>query len=395
MTEPQDLYVKVSGQRRAIDGRVFDLLFSSSVVSGRRPITRALEEGEIAFSDLVKLAHDALIPYPLFFASYEVAEAQVKHQRAQLEKGVPNTPLLLGARGSVRLEDVQNIVKDLRRKQAFLAKRDQSLAANHITGLLRRSRSTVVEQAETLRLALGFELEVFQGFKTKKAAFNYLVRTLESNQLLVSQAQPGALPQVMPKRAKFSGLCVKHAKIPYLFIARGGNSDTSEPHGRRILTLALLVSLVAQKRFAIVEHGAHPGTPFASRSWELAEEFLMPARQVSSAYAADLLAVRRAADLFNVTPSAMVMRLQRLGLVEYEQAILYLKDLREDFESRPRQGGNKMAVVRQIQQYLGREMLKRSFALGDRGLASRGDLHQILTLNRISRAQLMDLRQLS
>lgn len=62
------MVVTLGGETVDIDAEVFELLFDNSSVRSYKGYTAAMETGEITFSELLKLARKAHIPYPLFFA---------------------------------------------------------------------------------------------------------------------------------------------------------------------------------------------------------------------------------------------------------------------------------------------------------------------------------------
>src|SRR4051794_17513188 len=71
-----------------IDEAVFHALFEASVVSARAPYLAAVEKNRITFSDLVKLARTAQIPYSLFFAPKEVVDRQLARKAEVLLRGL-------------------------------------------------------------------------------------------------------------------------------------------------------------------------------------------------------------------------------------------------------------------------------------------------------------------
>ncbi len=392
MAESEAMMVRLNRDRVAIDRGVFELLFADSVVAHYAGVDEALRDGIITFSTLVELARKAEIPYSLFFAPRPVVESQLERSMSELLRGISKDTFSLNSRSKVTLNDVQNIVKDLIRKQEELKSRDTSLAKNGIVGMLRGKKMPIVEQAALLRVAVGFNLDEFHGFRTKERALEYLISCLESQQILVAQAQRTAMPQQIAKDVKFNGLCVKDVKVPYAFIASGDEGPKAQPAGRRILTLALLLSLIARGRFAVVAFNHHSGTPLHAPEWELAEEFLMPQAAVLPEWGMSLETVADAADRFKVTPSAFAMRLQRLGHIDYETSVLYLKGLDELYQSIPPSQARTPHIHNAVRKYAGAELVRRMFLLLDSGGISSSDFRRIVTLNKLKPAQFTDLR---
>lgn len=141
--------VMLNGKPVPIERRVFTALLDQSVVNDRAPVRKALETSRIPFRTLVELSRAAQIPYPLFFARFEVVDEQLKVKTAKLMSGFTKQTFSMHSRNRVRLADVELIVKDLLRKQELL-KADKSLARNEVVGCLRRSRESVVNDASRL-----------------------------------------------------------------------------------------------------------------------------------------------------------------------------------------------------------------------------------------------------
>jgi hypothetical protein len=174
-----------------IDRRVYIDLFENSVVSGRVPYRRSVERGWISYDDLIQLARIADVPHPLFFAPYDVVRAQIDMKTAKLLQGVGKETFSLNSRDSVKVSDVELIIKDLTRKQMLLRNNDDSLQDNPIVGLLRRSRGTAEDAAAELLDALELGPTTIREAGTKMLALDVLTRHLEAKQVLVSRSVRG------------------------------------------------------------------------------------------------------------------------------------------------------------------------------------------------------------
>ena len=313
------IYVRLGGSSVAIEREVFTALLGRSAMSGRVAYTQALESSGIGFDDLVLLARKAEIPYSLFFAPRELVEAQLSAKTGKLLAGISKQAFSLNSRSTVRLQDVELIVKDLLRKQEELKRRDRTLVANPLVGRLRRSGNSVEEDAAALRSTLGFSVADIRTCRSKQAALDFLVERFEAKQLLVSQSQQHYMAQPLPRGVKFSGLCVRD-KIPYIFLTGGDQDENPEPAGRKLFTLVLLAVLVARGRFAPVSYSDQTSEPLLEREYQLAEEVLLPADELRNVDASSLAALKDCADSYRVTPSALAMRVRRLGLISRLQA---------------------------------------------------------------------------
>ncbi|MGH9248979.1 MAG: hypothetical protein ACRD0W_05625, partial [Acidimicrobiales bacterium] len=195
-----------------IERMTFTALMEDSWLSEATEYLRALEASRIRFTALVDLGRKAEIPYTLFFAPIEVAEAQLKRKTEILLGGVGKGTFSLNSRGNVQLADIELIVKDILRKQGLLKRLDRSLPDNALVGSLRRSRRTVKADAEWLLTQLGIARSYLLRVKTKELAFEHIIDHLEEHNIFVSQSMRNYMPQAIPKRARFSGVCVRDKK---------------------------------------------------------------------------------------------------------------------------------------------------------------------------------------
>jgi hypothetical protein len=312
--------VLIGGDRVEFDQTVFIELLENSVVSSRAPYLHALERGEIHYADLMELARKAEVPHPLFFAPLLMVRAQIASKTEKLLQGVAPDTFTVNTRTTIKLRDVELIVKDLLRKQQLAKKHDPSLGRNQIVGLLRRPGATARQDADKLIAALRLDLETFRQARTKEIALERLIEQIESNQILVSRSVRGFMPQILDG-VHFSGMTVRDSKVPYIFLAGGEHNDFQEPPGRQIFTLMLMAVLVARGIFAPVTFDAHSDAPNPGSEFEIVGEILMPASELNALDLENLSAVKAAADDFKVTPSAMTVRAMRLGKVNDEVAL--------------------------------------------------------------------------
>lgn len=393
--EPETFKVKVGMNRVEIDSRVFALLFENSHRRTYVPIRNALTSGSIGFSDLADHARAAQIPLPLFFAPYEVAAAQVAHKTQALLSGTSKNAFSMNARSPVRLSDVELIVKDLLRKQQLLKRIDDDLVDNEVIGRLRSRRPrTIAEDANRLRGLVGVDLKAFRGERGKTGSLDHLIRCFESKQLLVSRNQPGYMLQVVPPGVTFSGLAVKDAKIPYLFL---GSSDDHyfEPAGRKTFTLVLLAALVAYGKFAPVSYTESTRVQGTRREYDVAAEFLMPAQEVTPLAFGSLDDAKEHAQTFRVTPSAFVMRAWRLEKIKVGQADQYLAELRREWNNRPkRSGGGSASAVNAVKSYCGQELFSRMVAHMRADRINPTEFNRNICLNKLTGGTVRGLRAL-
>lgn len=326
------LNVKMADGSVAIDSEVFVALLANSVAHGRAGFRDALETKRISLAKLIELADVADIPYPLFFAPIDVVHAQLQQKVETLLAGVSKQEFSMNSRNRVELRDVELIVKDILRKQEFLKARDATLVRNAFVGSL-NPRQSVEQNARALREALGFSVDEVKSARTKGDALELLISRFEAKQLFVSRSQQHYMPQLLTG-VRFSGLCVRDKKIPYIFLTSGDAGENYEPTGRKVFTLVLLACLVGYSKFAPVTYDDNTAELITNREYLVTEEVLMPAAEVKHLTADTLEEVRAGADLYQVTPSAFVMRAMRLRLIDRDQADRHFAELSTAFAQR-------------------------------------------------------------
>lgn len=377
----------------AVDRAVFTALFDNSVVSERAPYLRALRTGEMPLAQLVDLSRKADIPYALFFAPEAVVFSQLKKKRDLLLAGISKDAFSINSRSQVRLTDIELIVKDLLRKQATLKSLDHSLIPNAVVGCLKGAPLSVPDSACKVREVLGLDLHALRAARTKEKALDLLISQLEAAQILVAQSQQNFMPQRLSKSARFSGLCIRDRKIPFIFLTGGDAGDNPEPAGRKLFTLTLLTVLVASGKFAAVTYDDYSPEPIINREYELTEEILIPASDVASCDVSTLEAAKAAADTFRVTPSALVMRARRLGMLSRAEAAGYLEQLIDEYRSRPKTRSNTPKLVNALRKYNGVEYSHRMVIQLDKGSITPGDFCRVVCQNRIRPHQIPQFRE--
>lgn len=390
---PLAMHVTIDRTPVPIDRDVFAALVEQSVVCDRAAVRDALRDGTISYRNLVGLAREAEIPYPLFFAPPAVAYEQTRIKREKLMKGFnKKTEFAMNSRNRVHLAQVELLVKDLLRKQSYL-RTDKSLPRNEVVGLLRKPGTSVKDDANRLLDKLELSPSDLQSAKNKTAALNLLVTKLEGQRVLVAQSVKKYMPQTMPKNAKFSGMTVKDSKVPYVFIASGDEGEKIEPVGRRVFTLTLLAVLVARSRFATVNYSSYTPDDEMPREYDITAEILMPATEFRRVDLSGIDAVRDASEVFKVTPSAVVMRGRRLGLLDRDDADTYFQELQAAYLKADDHPWNQMLQVNALKKYNGLECSRRMLNILDAGGISHGDFCRVMFSNTMrTKAQLNDFR---
>lgn len=381
----------LDGTTVPIDRGAFVALFEHSVVSERADVRKALERSTMPFKTFVKMARIAEIPYPLFFAPLDVVEEQLRLKTEKLMAGFTKKSFSMNSRNRVHLQDVELIVKDLLRKQQHL-KADDTLAKNAIVGCLRKPGRSVAEDAAKLMQALEVTTEDIKNARTKESALELLINRLESKQILVARSAKNYMPQTMPKRAKFSGMTIKDKKIPYIFLASGDEGEHLEPAGRKVFTLTLLTVLVARGTFAPVTYDGHTKDETSPREYEMTAQILMPSAELKVADLDSLDAIKQVADLYKVTPSAVVIRSRRLGLLDRETTEAYMDELAEEYARRKDPPKRNALAVNALRNYNGRECSRRMLSLLDAGLLNQSEFCRVMFSNKLKPSQIDEFR---
>lgn len=367
-----------------IERKTFMALMEDSWQREAKDYRKALEASRISFTKLAALGRSAEIPYSLFFAPIDVAEAQLKRKRDILLGGVSKGTFSLNSRGTVRLADIELIVKDMLRKQELLKRLDPALPDNAFVGALRKSRRTLKGDADWLINQLGIDRAYLMRIKTKERAFEHVLGRLEENNIFVSQSMRNYMPQAIPKRARFSGICIRDKKVPFLFINNGDHRDSVEPAGRRLLTLVLLTVCLARGKFKPVAYSDQSDDPIANREYEVAEEMLMPAESVGELAVCSLDDIKAHADIYCVTPSAFLMRARRLNLIDAATTRDYVATLREEFQNRPKQRASQPLPINALRKYNSAEYSRSLLRQMDAGNLPRSEINRVLFQNRRS-----------
>jgi hypothetical protein len=367
-----------------IERETFVALIEDSWQREATEYLKALEASRISFTNLVSLGRSAEIPYTMFFAPIDVVEAQLKRKQEVLLRGVSKGTFSLNSRGTVRLADVELIVKDMLRKQELLKGLDPALPDNAFVGGLRRSRRTVKGDADWLITQLGVDRSYLLRVKTKELAFEHFLDCLEEHNIFVSQSMRNYMPQAIPKRARFSGICIRDRKVPFLFVNNGDHRDSLEPAGRRLLTLALLTVCLARGKFKPVAYEDQSDDPIDNREYEIAEEMLMPAASVAGHEVSSLDDVKAHANTYCVTPSAFLMRARRLDLIDAVTARDFMAILREEFRNRPKTQARQPKPVNALRKYNSAEYSRSLLRQMDAKRLPASEITRVLFQNRKS-----------
>lgn len=385
--------ITLNGEKVYIESDIFESLFRNSIVSNRVDVRNALAGKLLPFKTFLSLTYDADIPYPLFFASKDVVNEQIKLKTDKLMAGFTKATFSMHSRNLVQLSDVELIVKDLLRKQELFKKYDSNLTSNSVVGILRKSRGTVTEDVRRLMDALNITWNDLRMAKSREVALEYLIGRLEAKQIMVARGVRSYMPQEIPSHAKFSGMTIKDNKVPFIFLANGNENDNLEPTGRRLFTLVLLTVLTARGTFAPVTYNGHTTDSASPREYELTAEILMPAREFNQFKLDDIEALKNAAERFKVTPSAVAMRAWRLNRMDRSSFERCMDILANEYNNRGKVYNRSPNPINSLRRYNGTEFSRRMLEFLDEKRISHSEFRRIVFLNKIPLDMLNDFRK--
>ena len=349
MSTNLDNYIQVTLRdgEVAIERQVFCSLLDLTPIKGYKDYSDALSSGEISLAKLKKLAIRADVPYPLFFAPSSKVAKQVKDLDKNVFDRIPSKrEIHLSSRGSVAIEDIKLIVKDLSRKQEFLKNRlITSAPKNSYLGLIAKDAkggTSVQALAESIRGYLGIDLKELRK-KSKGKVLAYLTERAEANNIFVAYSSHHYMPQNLKKTLGMSGLCLKDKFFPIVFInTRDGDADPRilEATGRQTFTLVTMLVCIALNRFFFSNKDRGTQSPTLSDIYAIASEVIIPKKDIENAVVNDLEDLKQLAQMFKVTPSMCLFRLRELRLIGKKLADELKKQLSEEIKKKggiPRQ----------------------------------------------------------
>jgi len=322
------LVITLNRAKIPIDRQAFTALFSMAPnVRESAPYKAALRENTISFRDLKKLATDADVPYPLFFAPLPHVEAQIEdHHKNLADKFPAKSEIALSHRGTLNLREIQLVVKDFAKKQEFLKKYILPKSPdNDYVGALRKKLkqgSSVESVAQYFKEFFDLDLKVLRT-KSKEGALRYVTRQAESKSVFISYSSYNYMPQNIERNAEFSGICIKDKKFPFVFInTRDGDEEPLilESSGRQIFTLVSMLVSIGLNIFAINIKKGGVKNPLYELLYNITEEILVPQIDLQNVQVTSIDDLTRYSDSFKVTPSMLLVRLEHLRKIPRKEA---------------------------------------------------------------------------
>ncbi len=332
-----DFFVKVKKEKVKIDKEVFLSLFDLVPIKKYVAYKNALASNEITLADLKNLAQKADIPYPLFFAPKNTIDLQIKDKDKNLFEKLPGKDeLRLGARGSIKVGDIEIIAKDLGRKQELFKKRvlpneDDNEFIGCIAKKAKESVSTEI-LAKEIREFLEIDLNHMRRI-SKDDVLSYLSGKAENKNIFVSFSSHNYMPQKIDKDSGLSGICIKDKKFPYIFInTRDGDKKPKilETSGRQIFTVVSMLVCIAMNKFFISIKTGRLKDASLRQVFLITSEILIPKQDLVGIQIGTLEELKEEAKSFRVTPSMLLSRLRELQLIKKPLADMFRQQLSKE-----------------------------------------------------------------
>jgi len=333
-----------------IEEAVFKILFDHTIARRKTKFVNALAAKTMQYDDFISLTRLAEVPYPLFFHDLSDVRKVILEYEKIVYFGVSKEQMSIASRGEIKLADIALVLKDITRKQSFIKKYISD--ENELAGMFNRSKASMVERAEALRVLLGYDLDIVE-HNSKEKTYELLSDELSKKNVFISLYAHNYTPQSIERDLQFSGIAINDKKCPFLFIKAGDNHSKIELWGRRLFTAALLLSCLCSGDCGPLTMDGTSGDLTNDKHYLFAEEFLMPEARFNKESLMSLGDANNIASKYSVSNSAVIMRAFRLGMIEEHAKDRYLTKLRADWGalSRKKGGGQQLGLIKAINRY--------------------------------------------
>ena len=365
-----------------VNATTFQLAFRYTAGCVNDIYLNAIETGLISMTKLIELCERSEIPYPILLMPYEDVKLQVEEYCRIIFSGVGKNNVSIASRGNIELGVISPLLKDIARKQQVLKKIKDCPTPSQIVSFLIRNKGAnncPEEQVNMLRRMIGYDVdEVFA--LSKQATFEYFSELLAKQNVCVSLYSHGLTPRLMCCD-DFRGIVMKDKKFPFLFIKSSG-AHSVDLWGVHIFTLAVLTLCLALNKSGAVLIGDEDAVidDVGSYLMSLAEEFLMPKKSFVSLNDLGIADIKRLANRYSVTPSAMCMRLWHIGAIDKATKTDIMDSLEESFREYKRSSHNyaNRITERDVIKYNGSLLTRSVVGAYHRGSLDKGAAERIL-----------------
>lgn len=359
-----------------LDKEVFSLLFDNTIVRRQKSFLEALNSKSIKFDDFISLCRKAEVPYPLFFLEEKYVRRIIADYKKKVFFGVSKKQLSISSRGDFALADISLVLKDITRKQNYIKKYISE--ANDISCRYKKNDLDIIQKANLLRAFIGYDLNTIIKLN-KEQTFAHLDARLASKNVFISLYAHDYTPQYIRKDLQFCGIAINDKKCPFLFIKAGDYDSKIELWGRRLFTAALLLSCLAHGDCRPVTMDGRCRDLIPESHYHFAEEFLMPQSMFEEESCSSIDDMNKLSTKYSVSPSAVVMRLFRLGKISDSIKNEYFDYLEKRWQKRiSDKGGRRTIAEKEIVKYNNRAIVKLIFQNYALQTISKQDVRNLL-----------------
>lgn len=320
------LRLSIGDSNDDIDIKNYITLCDNFIFVDRDEFDRCGNLGSITFSQLRDLCRKNKLSYPLFFANHAKILQLVETYNADLYGKIDEKKILtIGSRGGdLDIRRIRWIVADVIEKQKIYKQYgyNTDLRDEKIVKYLKNTQKSVEEQAAYVchKLDLSHN-KLHNECRTKNDAFKYLAAQLSSQHIHVFREVRNAMPQNIPSGLNISGIYIRDNYNPAIFIGNELSLYPDEGVGRKIYTMIfLLVSIFKDYSFAVsINHSSakmdNATKKKLSEIHRITNEILMPKEHLGTTSFADIKDIEMTANTLKVSPTALVVRLAKLGLL--------------------------------------------------------------------------------
>ncbi len=334
----KNISVKLNNKQTIqIDRSIFVDLLEISHIKDYSDYEKALDQNELTFTNLKKLAAKARVPYPLFFAPRSIVDLQIADKDKNLYEKIPSKQeIRLNSRGRVEIKDIELIIKDLGRKQEFLKARvlvnaDPNKFIGSIAAKI-KNNTPIDEIANEIRDYLEIDLAHLRTI-SKEKVLTYITSCSESKGILISFSSYNYMPQNINPELELSGLCIRDKKFPFIFInTRDGDIKPKiiESSGRQIFTLLSMLACIGMGKFVLSSKTGSSKDDPTKLAYRIAGEIIIPKGDLADIKIKTLEELKEKAHFFRITPSMLLYRLTESKKINAGLAGYFRQQLQQD-----------------------------------------------------------------
>ncbi|MDP4103334.1 MAG: hypothetical protein Q8935_00155 [Bacillota bacterium] len=340
------LLIKLNNKQAIVISKsVFVDLLEISHIKEYKDYIKAIDQNEITFINLKKLATKAGVPYPLFFAPKHIVDKQIENKDKNLYEKIPSKEeIRLSSRGRIEVKDIELIAKDLGRKQEFLKNRvllkaDPNKFIGSVGDKIKKN-IPVEEIATEIREYLGIDLIYLRSIPKDKV-LNYITTCSEKKGILISFSSYNYMPQNINPELELSGICIKDKKFPYIFInTRDGDEKPKiiESAGRQIFTLLSMLAFIGMGKFLLSSKSGRSKNDPIKLAYAIAGEIIIPQSDLNTFKITTLDELKERAHFFKITPSMLLYKLEGQRKIGAVLANSFRQQLQQDLrKAEPKQ----------------------------------------------------------